>query len=252
MADPPWKAKCLEYLNILTGCGSPENCARLLCSSGKCAEVAKYIHAVCTCQPPYLNGCSPTPTPGCCSYTDASPIYVAAQPSCYCCCGDAAGGAYNAARQGEWRPVAAFVEGDTVYIAEDGTVKKWSERPVAFRGSAAAPEGVRVEIRVRRGGEEEWVTAHRDQPFLLDGGSLRRAGELVPGVDRLVEEDGTPVPVLAVTAAPAGEVHHLATTREPATSVDGHLLLVNGLVAGDYALQLADLDALEAARLAPA
>ena len=232
------KWMCLGDLNFQTGCGSPENCAKLLCSSRTFLDVKQYIQAVCTCQPPYVNGCSPR--------SDASAIYVPLQPPCWCCCGWTTSGPYSAARQGEWRPVAAFVEGDTIYISEDGTMKKWSERPVAFRGSAAAPEGVRVEIRVRRDGEDEWVTVHRDQPFLLDGGSLRRAGELVPGVDRLVEEDGTPVDVLAVTAAPAGEVHHLATTREPATSVDGHLLLVNGLVAGDFALQLADLDAMGA------
>ena len=27
--------------------------------------------------PPFPNGCSPTPTPGCCSYTPSSPVYVA-------------------------------------------------------------------------------------------------------------------------------------------------------------------------------
>jgi hypothetical protein len=32
--------------------------------------------------------------------------------------------------------------------------------------------------------------------------------------------------------------------------VDGHLVLVNGVVAGDYALQLADLNALDARALA--
>ena len=241
MADPPpWRVRCEEYVRQLGG---------TMCDPARCAEASSYTHAICTCQPPFVNGCAGAPTPGCCSYTASSPIWVAG-PNCYCCCGDQASGQWNATDADESRPLAAFVEGDTVYVAEDGSLKKWEERPVAFKGSAPVAAGVMVRVRFRRGEREEAVPAHRDQPFLLPDRTLRRAGELVPGVDSLVEADGTPALVLAVEEAPEGEAHHLATSRAPATSVDGHLVLANGVVAGDYALQRADLDALNARVLA--
>jgi hypothetical protein len=249
MADPPWLAGCLENLQRLGICSTPEQCKQKLCSDSHCQDVATYVHKVCTCEPPYTNGCV-NPMPGCCSYGPTSPIYVMGPTNCYCCCGQASSGPWNAASADEHRPVAAFVEGDHVYIASDGTLTKWSEGTVAFRASTPVAEGVRVRIRIERGGRAEEVVAHRAQPFMLADRSLRRAGELVPGVDHLVERDGTPVVVLGVDDAPEGEVHHLATSRAPATSVDGHLVLVNDLVAGDYALQLADIDAINARALA--
>jgi hypothetical protein len=236
MADPPpWLAQCEQFVKMLGG--------GTMCAPAQCSEIASYIHAVCTCEPPYVNGCVGTPTPGCCSYTSSSPIYRAGA-NCFCCCGEQASGQWNAVHEDESRPLAAFVEGDTVYVAADGSLKKWEERPVAFKGSAPVAAGVMVRVRFRRGEQDEAVLAHRDQPFRLPDRTLRRAGELVAGVDSLVEADGTPVPVLALEDAPEGQAHHLATSRAPAASVDGHLVLANGVVAGDYALQLADLDAL--------
>ena len=241
---------CLENIKAITGCQG-EACLKFICSAEQCGAVSSFVQRVCTCQTPYTNGCAPTPTPGCCSYTAASPVYVIGpEASCYCCCGGSASGQWNATDADESRPVAAFVEGDTVYISADGSLKKWEERPVAFKGSAPVAAGVMVRVRFRRGEHDEAVLAHRDQPFLLPDRTLRRAGELVPGVDSLVEADGTPVPVVAVEEAPEGEAHHLATSRAPATSVDGHLVLANGVVAGDYALQRADLEALNARLLA--
>jgi hypothetical protein len=214
-----------------------------MCDECEDTPMRGLLHAICSCQPPYENGCR-NPFPGCCAYTSDSPVPVGT--GCFCCCGYYGSGLWNATGAREGRPLAAFVEGDTVYVAEDGSLQKWSQRSVSFKGSAPVAAGVMARVRFRRGERDEEVLAHRDQPFLLPDRTLRRAGELVPGVDSLVEADGTPVPVLAVEDAPDGEVHHLATSRAPAASVDGHLVLVNGVVAGDYALQLADLDALNA------
>jgi hypothetical protein len=244
---------CLKNIVTITGCQGDE-CLELVCPPEACAEALRQqqLHSVCTCQAPYLNGCANNPRPGCCAYGPYSPVAVAggAKGFCYCCCGGNARGQWNAVDADEIRPLAAFVEGDTVYVAEDGSLQKWSQRSVSFKGSAPVAAGVMVRARFRRGEREVEVLAHRDQPFLLPDRTLRRAGKLVPGVDSLVEADGTPVPVLAVEDAPDGEVHHLATSRAPAASVDGHLVLVNGVVAGDYALQLADLNALNARALA--
>ncbi len=246
---PPWMQGCLENVRLLTGCGTTEECEKLLCDPGWCADSAPSgIHAVCNCLPPYPNGCAPTPYPGCCTFGPESPIWTPGpgETPCYCCCSEI-GGAWNADAEDSWKPAAELAEGQTLLVARDAGLQHWSERPLAFRGAAWAPAGAQVRIRFRRGaGGEETVTAHRRQPFLLAGGRLRRAGELVPGTDALVARDGGAAPVVAVEDAPEGTVYMLATSREPATSVDGHLILANGVVAGDFALQLADLDAIGA------
>jgi hypothetical protein len=77
------------------------------------------------------------------------------------------------------------------------------------------------------------------QPFLMGDGSLKQADKLVPGKDMLVGEDGSAIPVLSVEAGLFKKgVHHIATSAEKATSLDGHLLLANGVVIGDYATQI--------------
>ena len=79
-----------------------------------------------------------------------------------------------------------------------------------------------------------------DHLFLMPDGKLKRAERLVPGRDQFVLAKGgtTPIVSLAIGAYQGG-VHNIAATD---TSVDGrlegHLLDANGIVSGDYALQL--------------
>ncbi|QNR24554.1 hypothetical protein [Croceimicrobium hydrocarbonivorans] len=77
------------------------------------------------------------------------------------------------------------------------------------------------------------------QPFLLKDGSLKQAHKLVPGKDELLREDGTAVPIVSLQVGQFEKgVHHIATSNKPAKSVAEHLILANGIVAGDYSLQL--------------
>ena len=51
-----------------------------------------------------------------------------------------------------------------------------------------------------------------------------------------------PVPLLSSERVEKEvSIHHLATSEGPATEVDGHLLAINGVVVGDWALQVTDL-----------
>jgi hypothetical protein len=74
------------------------------------------------------------------------------------------------------------------------------------------------------------------QPFLMKDGTLKQADKLVPGKDVLVGEDGSAMPVISVEAGLFKKaIHHIATSVEKARSLNGHLLLANGVVIGDYA-----------------
>lgn len=77
------------------------------------------------------------------------------------------------------------------------------------------------------------------QPFLMKNGSLKQAEKLVPGSDELVREDGTTTPIISLEVGMFDKgVHHIATSNQPATSLDGHLMVANGIVVGDYSTQL--------------
>lgn len=78
-----------------------------------------------------------------------------------------------------------------------------------------------------------------DQPFLMQDGTLKQAHKLVPGKDMLVGEDGSTMPLLSLEAGLFKKgIHRIATSTEKARSLDGHLLLANGVVIGDYATQI--------------
>lgn len=82
-----------------------------------------------------------------------------------------------------------------------------------------------------------------NQPFLMKDGSLKQAGKLVPGKDVLVRANGNATPIISLDAVMYEKgVHHIATSTEKATSLDEHLLLANGVVMGDYAVQISMSD----------
>ena len=92
----------------------------------------------------------------------------------------------------------------------------------------------------------------RNRPFLLHDGKLKRASKLVPGKDQLVRPDGTAVPITGMEAhVPTRGVHQIAMSTGPATELAGHLVVANGVVCGDYALELADLEGKLPHALAP-
>lgn len=77
------------------------------------------------------------------------------------------------------------------------------------------------------------------QPFLMKDGTLKQAQKLVPGKDVLLLQDGSTTPIVSLEVGMFEKgVHHIATSAERATSLDGHLLLANGIVVGDYSLQI--------------
>ena len=236
-ADPPWLPGCIENLKKLDPNGK-------LCSENHCTDSQTYWHAVCRCQPPYPNGCM-NPTPNCCSYTDTSPIYVPANPGCYCCCGCFSNDTLMAFSADEAKPVNEFLPGDPLWVAFDLNLTTWAAAPVQF-SSGTGPESQNTMIRVSFGSsaEPEEVFVTREQLLMVQGNKLKRASRLVPGHDQLVRAAGSLAPVLDLAAGMYQRgVHQVATSESPTTDPAGHLLIANGIVGGDYSLQVTDLDA---------
>jgi hypothetical protein len=236
MASPPWNAECLDNIAKIGGIPCPED---------RCVDTSGYLHRLCNCLPPYSNGCSDPPTPGCCTYTYASPIPVLGpEGMCYCCCGTIHFAAAVQVGEGRATPAHEIAVGDVVRTALDPKLQHWALVPARFSsGTGAGASGPGLEIRFGDPHELETVLADADQLFLVDG-RLKRASRLVAGQDRLTRPDGSQVEILELDAVDElGPRHRIATSEEPATDWAGHLIVVNGVVCGDYSLQLADLDA---------
>lgn len=87
--------------------------------------------------------------------------------------------------------------------------------------------------------DSNYILVTGTQPFLMKDKTLKQAQKLVPGVDVLILADGSSTPIVSLELGMFHKgVHHIATSNMPATSMDGHLMVANGIVVGDYATQL--------------
>jgi hypothetical protein len=86
------------------------------------------------------------------------------------------------------------------------------------------------------------VIADPQQLFLMPDRKLKRASKLVCGEDHLLLRDGTPLAVVKIQVEKDRAAHRVAMTSTPATTVEGHLVLDQGVVIADYALQIANLE----------
>ncbi len=148
-------------------------------------------------------------------------------------------------------PLGEIAIGDQVLTAiRHGAEWEWSAREVQFSaGSPPNTTGVgNVMFYIEYGGQQpgerrQAMVASPNQLFLLaDGGILKRADQLVPGTDRLVDPDGRAVPIARIhSGSYFGAVHHIATEvpdyGEFRGSLERHFIIVNGVVCGDFALQ---------------
>jgi hypothetical protein len=160
---------------------------------------------------------------------------------CYCCCEGSGGGeATIAVPEGE-RPTAYVEPGDEISAATrgpDGSLA-WAPATAGFAGSRAAGPAAAVLVGF---GDSAATVAASDQLFLQPTGRLKRADELEPGADSLVAPDGRALPVRSVgRGGVRGAIHHVAAgapSYEEFDGPDGHLVAIDGVVAGDYATQL--------------
>jgi hypothetical protein len=167
--------------------------------------------------------------------------------TCYCCCSCFAASTPVADPQG-FRPIGDYLIGDEVLTAFR-TGDSWTWQPATVQYSNGSPAttatgpGVGNLMYLIEYGTKQSVLATPNQLFLLPDGKLRRANQLTPGTDSLVGVNGTPVAIGRIsTGFYKGPIHHIATQMvsygDFSGKIDGHLINTNGVVAGDYLLQV--------------
>jgi hypothetical protein len=159
--------------------------------------------------------------------------------TCYCCCSCFAWGTRVAVAGGQTREIQEVGVGETILTGSldlsAGIQLEWTERTVVFSdGTSPTPEQIVILVRY---GEQGEITVTADQPFLLANGTLKRADRLTLE-DRLVDEAGQEVELKAVWLGKLDVgLHNIAADTE-GTTLDGHLIAVNGVVAGDHTVRV--------------
>ncbi len=161
---------------------------------------------------------------------------------CYCCCACYAWQTPIAISEKETNEIQHLTVGDQILTANfKGGELSWKTHKLKFSGGtpplpknqAHYPLAVFIHFE-----EESSLICTPDQLFLLASGKLKAAGKLSIE-DELVNQDGKAIPINSVKLAEySGGWHHVATTLDFNGSVDGHLLCSNGVVTGDYTLQV--------------
>src|SRR5438270_7180133 len=112
----------------------------------------------------------------------------------------------------------------------------WAPLPVEASegtGSGSAFQAIYIQF-----GAAKRLICTFDQVLLRDDGKLARASELTPG-GWLVDRQRQRMSIQGVRAGLfSGGVHHIASSRRLDPFIEGHLLIANGIVAGDLTLQL--------------
>jgi hypothetical protein len=161
---------------------------------------------------------------------------------CYCCCACFAYDTPIAAPSG-FKPIQDFKINDQVIVAnhlatDSGVKLSWFPKNVLFSAGTGPKSHEPLMIYLHYGNGLQLICSI-DQPFLMPDGKLKRADRLVPGKDELVLAAGDTAPIHEIKLGEyEGGVHHIATDLNFEGSVDGHLLNCNGVVTGDYLLQL--------------
>lgn len=157
---------------------------------------------------------------------------------CYCICGELGADTPVATPEG-WMRARDVAAHETVVLAagRDLDFKPVRVTHAAPAGPGAAEHAVYLKYLVD--GQARALVVAREHPFLLHGGTLAAADALRAG-DALTGRDGAPAPVLeAGWSGYTGDFHPFATVMEPpAPGLDGHLVLTNGVVTGDFAVQV--------------
>jgi hypothetical protein len=190
------------------------------CDSGHCSSADKELHEICK------------------SYPAGTPVLTRdANGPCECPCSCLAYDTPVEVSAGAYQAVQLILEGHNVLAA--GKDLKWKQEKVEYsQGTEGAVVDPFVYLIVYD--KSKYIFATADQPFLVKGGKVKRASRLSTE-DELVLADGngsTPI-TLVENVTYRGGVHHIATKKEvPNKNLDGHLLNINGVVGGDYAVQL--------------
>ena len=138
------------------------------------------------------------------------------------------------------KAIEAVQTGDVVRVASlvgGGGGLVWTNGTVQMNAGTADMRSRAPAIFIAFGDSQ--IVCSAGQPFLMPDGRMKPAERLDPGVDRLVEPDGTHVTIGAIQLGePQHGEHAIAIAGDYAGTPSGHLIEAGGIVCGDYVLQL--------------
>lgn len=159
-------------------------------------------------------------------------------PRCWCICSCLAENTEIATDRGVVK-VQEIKENVTTVLAA-GLDLTWETKLVKQYSVATPGKWIDVVyIHYEQGEQKREVVVTRDQLFLLKDGKIKPADKL--GLrDRLVDRDNQAVPILDLAwGSYNGDFYELATVmEEPPANLAGHLILSNGVVTPDFAVQV--------------
>lgn len=133
--------------------------------------------------------------------------------------------------------IQAFQLNDPVLARDNG---EWVEKQVKF-SDGTGPDSLQPEmcyLTYEDSGELSVIVCTLDHTFLTQDNKLIRARQLTKG-DRIQAANGSMSKIIEYNIKSyTGGVWNIATSNDMPTSLDGHLLNTQGLISGDYAVQL--------------
>lgn len=155
---------------------------------------------------------------------------------CNCTCSCADFGTLVQVSDNAYKAIEQILVTEKVYAA--GTTLQWAETVVEFSNGTDANAVTPGVYEIGYGNSQSMIVTP-SHLFLMPNGKLKRADALVPEIDVLVAPDGGLVPVVSVEIVTSTKgMHHIATGRAKPTSLNGHLLNLQGVVCADYVVEL--------------
>jgi hypothetical protein len=154
---------------------------------------------------------------------------------CACSCSCLAHGTPVQVSANGFQAIESIAVGDQVMAADVNL--KWVPRTVVFSQGTTGESRQKYTVLITYKGTSLAVTS--DHVFLRADGKLIAADRLTAG-DALMSPEGSPVKLTSVHIGDyTAGFHHIATAKKaPSPSLEGNLLNTNGVVSGDYSLQL--------------
>jgi len=96
-----------------------------------------------------------------------------------------------------------------------------------------------VAIQYNVNGELQTLICTPDQQFLMKDGTMKLAAKLVAGQDNLlmITDESVLIENVTVKETVLG-FHAISTSLKLPASINGNLIVANGIICGDYALQI--------------
>jgi hypothetical protein len=133
------------------------------------------------------------------------------------------------------KPISALVNGDNITVwTPNGTETK----QVIFSSGTKDSRHQMVYLTVDNG-EYDYrdIIVDTHQPMMMADQKLKKAGQLQPG-DELLTADSRPIQVRHVSMGEFRGGVHSVQTNGAQKGTDGHLIIVNGVVCGDFQVEI--------------